>query len=259
MSCSFSISHYRTILETALDHGYAFIGFDELPSLPAGQRACILRHDIDYLPGRAIVMGEIEAELGIRASYFFQIVAQTYNLREANNYRVLHQLKALGHTIGLHFDASWKDDAEWEELPALCDREKVAFEALTQISPCEMISFHNPHRFADRVLDQTIPGMRHSYEPALFSQIKYLSDSQGWYEGCVCKLFEQRSYPVIQLLTHPYIWPDAASGDFITDMASMITDAKHRLTEYLIRYHPVCARHADRLRALVNAATPDED
>lgn len=247
MSCNFSLRHYEEILKTALKHDYRFIQYDELDSLKKNERACILRHDIDYIPEWAPALAEIENKLNIRATYFFEICAMPYNLREIHNYQIAKTIEKMGHTIGLHFDLSWKDDVQLEEIPVFCNQEKKLFEAITGIKPCEIISFHNPHRFVDKILNQDILGMRHTYEKKYFSDIKYLSDSQGWYEGCVCKIFEAQKYPVIQLLTHEYIWPSQSTG-FISDVAQLVKLRTDRITEYLIQYHPVCKKNAALLK-----------
>ena len=93
--------------------------------------------------------------------------------------------------------------------------------------------------------------MRHTYEKRYFSEIKYLSDSQGWYEGCPCHVFREERYPRLHLLTHPYIWPDREEGDFIEDMAAMVQFRGHELADYLVRYHPVVRKHETRFRSLL--------
>jgi len=98
-----------------------------------------------------------------------------------------------------------------------------------------------------------VDGMEHTYEKQYFSDMKYLSDSQGWYEGCVCKIFEQKKYDKIQLLTHPYIWPIEAKYDFTEDMAEMIKAKGVELIDYMVKYHPVCAKNEKRLRSLANS------
>ena len=247
MPCNFGIDHYREILEIATEHGYRFIGFDA-PTSPPGERVCILRHDIDYMPEWSLGFGRIERDLGIRATYFFQVSARTYNIRETSNHRVIRTLAEWGHTLGLHIDLAWDTEMEWEEVAEFGQKEKDIFRLQTGIEPCEIISFHNPHRFKDRVLDRSVPGLRHTYEPAFFSDIKYLSDSQGWYEGCMCGVFAARKYDAIHLLTPPYIWPEETTGESIGDIARMIKGRTDELVEYLVTYHPVCARNESRLR-----------
>jgi len=251
MSCEFSTKHYREILETGLKKGYEFTHFEDTELAAPGRKICILRHDIDYLPEGAIRFAEIENELGVKATYFFQICAKTYNLRETANYQTVHKLAQVGHTIGLHFDWMWKEDLKWEEMVESCERDKEVFKAVTGLTPCEIISFHNPHRYVEYILDQDIKGMRHTYEKAFFSKIKYLSDSQGWYEGCMCKIFEEQKYSAVQLCTHPYIWPEIGTGDFIEDVANLVKHRTEELIRYCCTYHPVCKKNEPKLRTAV--------
>ncbi len=248
--CSFSLKHYRDILRAAKKSGYEFLLFGEAETKTA-KRYCLLRHDVDYAPEKVLEFGQVEAELGIRSTYFFQIGAWTYNTRERTSYRAIRELADMGHQIALHFDVTWKEDTEWAELPELCARERALLAHLTGLEIPDIISFHNPGSYADKVVGKEIAGIHHTYEPRYFSAFKYLSDSQGWYEGCVCGLFESARYPRIQLLTHPYIWCEGPRTDFIEDMAVLINMRRDQLTEYMITYHPVCEKNKDRLRKLV--------
>ena len=248
MTCDFTLKHYKEILQAGLDHGYRFIGFDELANYPKDEKVCIVRHDVDYMPEWSPHFGQIEKDLGIKATYFFQICAKPYNLRETKNYRSVHQLLEFGHTVGLHFDLTWKEKMRWEDIASFCKQDKSVFKAITDVEPCGIISFHNPHRFVDLILNQEIPNVHHTYEKAFFSSIKYISDSQGWYEGCMCKLFISGKYDRFQFLTHPYIWPKVSSGNFIGDMARMIQLRTDELLQYLVDFHPVCRKYERELR-----------
>ena len=251
MNCDFSLAHYKEILETALSNGYSFLSYDEDLTPYKDKRVCVLRHDIDYTPERAVIFGEIEAELGIQSTYFFQICAKTYNVREQENYEVIRRLRNWGHHIGLHVDLSWNPEASWDAVDDQVKNEKLIFESMTGVKPCEMISFHNPHRHSERVMEKEVEGLRHTYEPKFFSKMKYLSDSQGWYEGCLCAIFRERKYPHIQFLTHPYIWPREDKG-FIVNMAELIKERGRELESYLVKFHPVCKKEEKTLRILVS-------
>jgi len=240
--------HYREMIQAGLHHGYSFVGFEEALAPSAGQKSCVMRHDVDYLPERTLEFGTIESDLGIRSTYFFQVCAETYNLREATTYQAVNALQRMGHTIGLHFDLTWKPNSEWEEIAERCDEDKAVFRGITGVEPCEIISFHNPHRFVSQILNQPVNGIRHTYEQAYFSEMKYVSDSQGWYEACPCQLFAEEKYPVVQLLTHADYWSDDTTGDFIRDVARVVKLRSDRLAQYFIDGHPVCKRHEQRLR-----------
>jgi len=248
--CSFSWQHYREILEAGKNSGYKFLLFNEINGNTA-EKYCLLRHDIDFAPEKAIEFGRIEYELGIRSTYFYQIGAWTYNTQERACSEAIQALNSMGHQIALHFDATWWEGISVEELADVCTYEKDMLARMTDIDISDIVSFHNPHTYADKVINKTLAGIHHSYEPKYFSDIKYLSDSQGWYEGCMCKLFESKKYPRIQLLTHPYIWSENPQTDFIEDMATFINTRRDQLTEYMVNTHPVCKKHQDRFRNLL--------
>jgi hypothetical protein len=248
MSCDFSLKHYQEILSAALKSGYRFSRYEKIAAMNA--YGCILRHDIDYTPERSIDFAKIEKQLDIEAYYFFLVNSEIYNIRSRQTYKTIQSLKNMGHHVGLHFDLSWNPDVEWENVLNQCNEEKRIFETLTGISPCNVISFHNPHKFTELVLNNSIAGMMHTYEQRYFSDIKYLSDSQGWYEGCMCKVFQEKRYQKIQLLLHPYIWSSEPKTDFIADMGQMVQDKTKNLADYLITYHPVCKKNDERLRRL---------
>lgn len=248
VECSFSFDHYRHILATALESGYQFCSFGE-GSKQDGQ-VCVLRHDIDYTSERILEYAQIESDLGIKSYYFFLLNCPTYNIREKRNFDIIQRLKKMGHYIGTHFDLSWEPNATWDQVVTRFLYEKKLFEMMTEVVPCEIVSFHNPHKFKDLVLNKTVAGIEHTYEQRYFSDMKYLSDSQGWYEGCVCKVFAEKRYKKIQLLTHPYIWSHTPQSNFIGDMAEMLREVSDYATEQLIEGHPVCYRSKEELRRL---------
>ncbi|MBI3307198.1 MAG: hypothetical protein HYZ84_05270 [Candidatus Omnitrophica bacterium] len=93
------MKHFQEALQMGLVHGYRFVRFEDLESIPTGQKFCALRHDVDYMPEWSVTFGEIEHQLGIRATYFYQICAETYNLRHSKNFKGIHRLHELGRAM----------------------------------------------------------------------------------------------------------------------------------------------------------------
>jgi hypothetical protein len=54
-------------------------------------------------------MAQIEAELGVKATYFVQIHNDFYNTFEKENINSILKIKNLGQQIGLHFDSHFWD------------------------------------------------------------------------------------------------------------------------------------------------------
>ncbi len=72
----FTLTTYKKLLQALLANGYSFQTLQDFIQQPE-KKTIILRHDVDRLPGNALVIAQIEKEAGIRASYYFRIVKQS--------------------------------------------------------------------------------------------------------------------------------------------------------------------------------------
>ena len=75
VSCSFDLEHYREILEAASPAATASPG-----SAGPERGDLFLRHDIDLSLEAAVAMAELEAELGVQATYLLMTESVFYNL-----------------------------------------------------------------------------------------------------------------------------------------------------------------------------------
>ena len=62
------------------------------------QKTIILRHDVDLLPQNSLRFAQIQHELGIKGTYFFRIVPQSFHSQ------IIGQIANLGHEIGYHYE-----------------------------------------------------------------------------------------------------------------------------------------------------------
>lgn len=204
MTGDFTHAGYRRLIESLLGRGYKVRGFsDAEPDAPH----LILRHDIDLSIDAALPIAEIERELGVSATFFVLLRTEFYNPFSGEGLAGLRRLAALGHDIGLHFDAALYDD-EPEALDQAAAAECDALEAFLQ-RPVTMISFHRPAR---NLLGYEAPlaGRRHAYEPRYFSEMGYCSDSRGgWHHGHPLEHEAVAAGRALQLLTHPEWWSAA--------------------------------------------------
>lgn len=98
MPKDFSLSTYRQLLLTIVQAGYSIFTFEDWCDGKARGRYVILRHDVDLKAANSLVTAQIEAEMGIRASYYFRIVPQS------NIPTIIKQIAELGHEIGYHYE-----------------------------------------------------------------------------------------------------------------------------------------------------------
>jgi len=197
VSCSFSLEHYRELLEAAQETGYRWTAFGQEPQ-PGD---LILRHDVDLSLEAALQMAELEAELGARATYFLMTQSVFYNLGSSEGRRALNRLRELDHGVGLH--------AVWPNLE-LNDR----FDAV--------VAWHNPN---PDYMSEPVEGAVNAMEPPYFEPEHYRSDSnQRWLHGCPHDQLRGAEFEWLQLLIHPEIW--VYPGETMSETMNAMLDAE---------------------------------
>ena len=68
------------------------------PATRNSQPILVLRHDVDLKPQNSLRFAQIQNQLGIRGTYYFRIVPQSYQLH------IVDQIVSLGHEIGYHYE-----------------------------------------------------------------------------------------------------------------------------------------------------------
>ena len=205
MSCGFDFAHYREILEAAQKGGYRFVAFDGSPE----RGDLFLRHDVDLSLAAAVEMAELEAELGVRATYLLMTESGFYNLAASEGVAAIARLRELGHPVGLH--------AVYPNV-ALDDR----------FDP--VVSWHNPDRqFMQQSVDSVVNVMHSPFGDW------YRSDSnQYWRHGCPHEELSAGAFERLQLLIHPEIW--VYPGETMREtMLSMLEAERERRLDQLVK------------------------
>lgn len=220
----YTLDAYEEFLESLLDAGYSFRGFEELP-----ERAAVVRHDVDLSPSRALAMARREADLGVETTYCFLLTAPAYGVLE--HVETLSEIRSLGHDLALHFDPHHY----WERRPGTRTLEstvRTECETLERIveTPVDTVSFHMPPKW---VLETSFDGFENTYQPRFFGEIDYVSDSrQKWRTGSP---FDGERPDRVQILVHPGLWtPENRPMSEI--VADLIEDRYDRVDRYLEGY-----------------------
>lgn len=93
----FKLSTYRNLLKSIQKAGYKFYTFVEHCEGKSQGRYVILRHDVDLKPHNSLVIAQIEAELGIRSTYFFRTSNAILKAK------IINRIQQMGHEIGYHY------------------------------------------------------------------------------------------------------------------------------------------------------------
>ena len=97
MNLDFTLTAYEKLLKSFQDEGYLFYTFAEWCEKKPVGKLVILRHDIDKKPKNALTIARIEAEAGVKATYFFKTSSQVFDVD------IIKKIASLGHEIGYHY------------------------------------------------------------------------------------------------------------------------------------------------------------
>lgn len=205
----FTFEHYRDMLKAGRDAGYRYAAFDELDRIRAAdERACILRHDCDNDPIAAAALARIEAELGVKATYFVMTRAALYNVMAPKVAALVQEIVGLGHRLALHFDEFPYRALPSERIAAQVDRERhwLAEEFHQSI---DVVSFHQP---SPRVLSNEVRlNCLNTYDKNDMAGLHYISDSNFRFRADTpVECFRRGEHRQIQLALHPECWTEEA-------------------------------------------------
>jgi hypothetical protein len=172
-------------------------------------KVCLWRHDLDLSVHRGYRLAQIEAEEGIKATYFVHLHSRFYNPLECEVADLILAICNLGHDLGLHFDPIFyasrlKCD---DDLQAFLKFEQQ-FLAETFQTDIQVFSVHNPDVGNSLKLDQDeIAGMINIYGGYFKQHYGYCSDANGyWRFRRLRDVLEAAEDEKLHVLTHPGWW-----------------------------------------------------
>ena len=84
-------------MKSLQNQSYHFQPFSEFLQKPS-DKVIILRHDVDKLPHNSLRFAQIQYEDGIKGSYYFRAVPESWDED------VIKEIASLGHEIGYHYE-----------------------------------------------------------------------------------------------------------------------------------------------------------
>jgi|WetSurMetagenome_2_1015567.scaffolds.fasta_scaffold164358_2 hypothetical protein len=218
MSGIFSYSELTEFLRSTSSR-YRFWNFRDWK----GENGVLLRHDIDFNLDAALRMAQLESSIDIPATFFIMISSGFYNSFSMKNREIIREIVGMGFDIGLHFDPQIYADES--DLVGCVDREASWLSSISDVE-VKSVSLHNPSVRNEYPLFEKY---RNAYEPAIFSNENYLSDSCMDFRGKdpVEFLLRAERKPV-QLLLHPMHYSERGDDypkimeKYLLDLASTI-------------------------------------
>lgn len=220
----FSKAGLQRLLSDYREIGYTFADFATANPLEPAQ--VFLRHDVDVDLDLALEMAAEERECNVGATFFILVSSNLYNCHSARNSKIIREIAAMGHSVGLHFD------------PTSGSGDRIGANFVAEVSALENVlgdkihsfSYHKPSTYGLPDL-----GKSHSlidvYSEKYFKDIRYSSDSSGWWRyGDFRQTSNFNSRESVQLLLHP-IWWMCDSDNHPARQLERLSIAKSRLIE----------------------------
>ena len=204
----FTFENYRRLINLAKEKGFLFILHKD--EYIKNRKDIIWRHDVEFEPDYALRMAEIEHELNVKASYFFQIHGDDYNLMNAHYTKVFHRIRELGHHVGLHFDCMYWNISDQNLLDKYISLDREYMEQALGVC-IDTFSFHNTTPFTHSCLDYKYGGLINVYSSFFKQRYNYCSDSLGyWRYDRLEDVLNDNKVQHLQVLTHDANWNDVA-------------------------------------------------
>lgn len=133
----FTRKKYGLLVRALKERGYAFITFAEYCAGPRPARFVVLRHDVDLLPEHSRAIARLEAGEGVKASYYFRAVPESWNES------VIKAIAEMGHEIGYHYESLTTCNGDVDAAYSDFCRN---LEALRRLAPVKTICMHGSPR-----------------------------------------------------------------------------------------------------------------
>tara|TARA_Y100000310_G_C20419501_1_gene685963 strand:- start:37 stop:783 length:747 start_codon:yes stop_codon:yes gene_type:complete len=203
------------------------------------KKYCVIRHDIEFSLDRAFKLAQIESQLDIQSTYTVQLRNNTYNALSDKNIILIHEIKQLGHKIGLHICPNmFKNPNEViEEILLEADTFKKYYGF-----KIDRFAFHRPNLRPELLSWYLqVPGLINcngekyfhffnGYDKPKDLNVMYLSDSNHeWKFGHPIHI-DFNKVKKLQMNTHPFSWTEKGFENY----GNFLSLIKERNNEMLI-------------------------
>lgn len=133
----FTISIYKELIKALIKAKYEFITFAEYLKMNAQkalpEKFIILRHDVDDLAQNSEDFSSIQADLGVKGTYYFRMVPQSFNVD------IIESMLKQGHEVGYHYETM---DTSSGDVKAAYEEFLNHLKTFNSICEVETISMH---------------------------------------------------------------------------------------------------------------------
>ena len=183
-------------------------------------RFCILRHDVDRKPLNSLKVSRLEAEHGLKATYYFRTKSHTFKPE------IIEEIQKLGHEIGYHYESLSDTDGDIEK--SLIDFERN-LNRLRQYAEVKTCSMHG-------------------------RPLKKFDNRDMWKHGDNLKLLQSR----FALLGEAYLNVDYTDIAYITDTGRNWSSHRNNIRDRVESKYTFDFQSSDELALFLEKQTPDK-
>jgi hypothetical protein len=229
----YSLDNYKRLLMKITDNGYIFSAYDKISN---DDPTVILRHDIDDSIEYAHTMAEINASMGVSATFFVLIRTNAYNPFSFESIQLLKDIISMQQRLGIHIAIPPNIRGDTEKINSLILQDYYQLRsAIPDLDP--VFAWHNP-KDAFPNLSESKKNCLVGFTNADCSDIcgikpLIVTDSNFLYTVRELEeIFEQKHH-AIQLLIHPMQWVHNATDMTTVMILSLLHHIKGIERDYL--------------------------
>ncbi len=243
----FTFTMYQHLLRAIAETGYKVYTVKQYLAEQPQTNFIILRHDVDLVPSKTLVLVKMEAERGLHSTCYFRTKGNLFD------HKIMHQIQDMGHEVGYHFETLDTCKGNFEESISLFEKELALFRK-AGIVVDTVCSHGNPRVkkvgyrtnndifLHDRELMAKTVILGEAYLSLDFAKLHYFSDSGRKWNSArdtkeVIDQIIRKVHPVIYILVHPHWWAQSSLGAISLNMVSRAAYLRYFLqTKQFLKY-----------------------
>ena len=250
----FTFDIYKMLLQEFLDFGYEFITVEDYftKNIDSTKKYVLMRHDVDRKPENSLKAAEIERDFGVRATYYFRTVKQTFKPE------IISQIVLRGHEIAYHYESLAQANGDYEK--AIIDFEQN-LERLRQIYPVKNIAMHGrpTSKWDSRLLwgkynYKNYELLSEPYFDIDFSEVLYITDASRTWDNIEVNLRDRVNSGYNFYFTHTEDIIDALKSDLLPNVIMFNIHPEHWAANDIEWYKTYTLRKGKNFikRAIIN-------
>ena len=199
----FTLTTYQQLLTSLQSVAFVFNTFEQFIN-DKEKKVIVLRHDVDLLPKNSLSFAKIQASLGIKGSYYFRAVPESWDED------IIKEIVALRHEVGYHYEnmdtCNGNIDKAWDDF-------RYHLEKLRELVEVKTICMHGSPRskFDNKEIwkkydYRSLDIIGEPYYDVDFNKVFYLTDTgrrwDGWKVSVRDKVPQQEKWIREELVFH---------------------------------------------------------